>query len=139
MGTSSKRIAPLVEIVLVIFFFALLSAVTLQMFAAAYKQSSRSEALSLAAVVAQSTAEQFKNGTPPKDAAFTKLDNGGIYQVYFDKDFKQVSAGGKYLLELYYTQTATAGGQSLTGRVTVYENSDAEVLTELKLGDYQPE
>lgn len=139
MGTSSKRIAPLVEIVLVIFFFALLSAVTLQMFAAAYKQSSRSEALSVAAVVAQNTAEQFKNGTAPKDAAFTPLENGGIYQIYYDKDFKSVSTGGRYMLELYYTKGLAAGGKSLTGRVTVYESSDSEVLMELKLGDYQPE
>ncbi len=138
MRASSKRIAPLVEMILVIFFFSLLSAITLQMFASAYSQSKRSQVLSVLTVEAQELAEQFKGGLPPEKASFTKVNNGGFYQIFYDKDLNRVQSGGEYMMELYYYTEAAAGGEHLTGRVTVYAQSNSENLFELKLGNYQP-
>ena len=149
MKLSSKSVTLLAEMIIVIFFFGIISTVTLQMFVAAHKKSGQSSAVSMAVLKAQEAAECFKQ-SGKTDVPFPQfLENcyelpgaDGVkrYAVYYDGDWQPVGGPSVYTLEISYNESLRAGGILREGKVIVYQNLEdgnkISILCELELADY---
>jgi type II secretory pathway pseudopilin PulG len=101
----------LVEIVVVILFFALSATVTLQLFVAAHNRQRESSEISAAMLQAQSLVEQFRAGET-MDAT-----------LYFDEDWNPVMGSGKYEVALRVNPEERAAGQMLVANVRVVRSA----------------
>lgn len=149
MKLSSKSITLLAEMIIVVFFFGIISTVTLQLFVAAHKKSEQSSAVSVAVLKAQDAAECFKQsgkeGAPLtqflKDCRELSAMRGAKrYAVYYDEEWQPVAEPAVYTLELNYYESQGEGGILREGKVMVYKNLEdgnkISVLSELELADY---
>ncbi|MCL2817074.1 MAG: hypothetical protein FWD39_01640 [Clostridiales bacterium] len=149
MRLSSKSVTLLAEMIIVIFFFGIISTVTLQMFVAAHKKSGQSSAVSAAVLKAQEAAECFKqSGKADKPLPqllencreFSGADGVKRYAVYYDGDWQSAGGPSVYTLEISYYESLSAGGVLREGKVIVYQilegGSKIGILSELELADY---
>ena len=100
----SKSAVFLFELMIVIFVFTFTAAICMQIFAASFRQSEESRALTMSAVNAQTVAERFKADATAQQAP-----------LWFDRNWKQV----KTEADAYYTVTlvpqGSAAGSSAVG------------------------
>jgi len=149
MKLSSKSVTLLAEMIIVIFFFGIISTVTIQMFVAAHKKSEQSAAVTLAVLKAQDAAECFKQSGKTGEPLTQFLADchelsatGGarLFAVYYDEDWHPVDEPSVYALEISYYERQSAGGLLREGKVMVYKNLDdgnkISILSELELADY---
>ena len=115
--SSSKSGLFLMELILAIVFFAMASAICIQLFAKSYVLSNASADLSMAVASAQSAAESFQ-AYPHNAKSLTDL--GGITIGYqYDADWQPVLDGvqGAYRVTLSYT---AENSNLLTANIAVY-------------------
>ncbi len=128
--SSSRTSLFLMELILVIFFFAVCSAVSLQVFAAARVMSERSAALSSAVLQAQSAAEVYQAAGGNLDHATDLLDGEQVQNgliVYYDKTWLPTNkSAARYQLTLTALQAYTAD-------IAVCDNLDGGVLYTLQV------
>ncbi|MCL2492566.1 MAG: hypothetical protein FWF33_00785 [Clostridiales bacterium] len=108
----SKSAVFLFELMIVIAIFTAAAAICMQIFAASFRQSEQSRALTMSAVNAQTVAERFK-----ADAAAEQAP------LWFDRDWKQV----KTEADAYYTVTLVpqiSGGSGTAANQPVPTDAD---------------
>lgn len=141
-ATARRSTAFLTELLIVILFFSVASAVTIRMFAAAHDTSAQSERLHSAVIEAQSVAEVLR---VEKDAtaalAFlygnvTQQDE--LFVVQFDKSWQPVSSEGAYVLSVAQEDIAQAGGDMLTFEIHI-ATAQGETIYRLETGSYTPQ
>jgi len=116
-----------VEIILVILFFAISVAVTLQLFVAAHGKAQQSTELNAAVMKAQTVAENLE-GVKSQDQLLlilpssTKTDGKSgetVYTVSYDKDWKETSQPPCYLVEVSLKQADETSGTNLQAEIVV--------------------
>lgn len=109
---SAKRSSLfLIELMAAILFFALASAVCIQVFAKSHVKSLETEELNMAVAKVQSAAEAFRNGENPIEILQNIFPDGQmegeIFAEYYDEDFKSCKRENAS-----YALTAEIGSQS---------------------------
>ena len=145
MKTVKSRVF-LVELILVILFFALSTAAVLQLFMAANRQSERSELRTQALVEAQNMAERLRNTERPQ----TVLDKEGwsavasgpstCYTRRYDRAFQPSGEGEIVLSVTVEQQNSEGGGTLLKMKVSVEDTADngGRTLCSLDADRYLP-
>lgn len=127
-----------VEIIIVILFFAIAVAVTLQLFAAANSRAKQSMELNAAVIKAQNAAESL-NAVEDRsslsvflpDSSKTKDQSGNMqYVIQYDKDWKENSKSPCYVLTVTLRQVDQKNGTDLQAEIVV--NRSAEGTAEKK-------
>ena len=90
----------LVEIIIVILFFSLSAAVTLQVFVTTHKKGEQSTNLNMAVVLTQQMTEQYRaNGEKCSWCVSPESREGAtVYTVEYDEDWNPVSRNGSFKL-----------------------------------------
>ena len=128
---SSRSTTPLIEIIIVLFFFAFVCTVLLQMFLLSDEKSKLSENLIKADLVATTILEQQK-GTSIAE---------GKQAYYYDRDWKLCGKDdAAFTAEVRVSVEKTSAGTLFSGTVAVYElrRDILEQLISLPFGDYRP-
>lgn len=122
----------LVELLVVILFFSIASAVTIRLFAAAHQDSIQSERLYRAVTLTQSTCEAIRAFEDSAQALSSlyggyKTDENGQMVVRFNEDWQPVGDGGAVAFELR-VDSALAGqgeqGALLSAEVAVFAEDE---------------
>ena len=128
----------LIEFLIVLFFFLIISTVCLQLFVKAHLITRRSEALSHAQAAAASVAALIESGynTPEKAASYfpeASIESDG-FSITYDSDFRTcTSEKAAYTLKVLMTEN----GQEVLSDITVTEK-DNSVLYELSVSFHRP-
>lgn len=138
MKNFSKVNTFFVEIILVILFFSLASAVTVTFFASAHKTAALSEESNLASLKAQSVMERFKAGELDQDLT---ISYDGSWNLLEDG-----TENGVYLLTLRTKSVPSASGELRYADVTVSKSEQSDekpsgqtkVLCSYETGKYLP-
>lgn len=136
-----------VEIILVILFFAVSVAVTLQLFVAAHGKAQQSTELNAAVMKAQTVAEDFAGATNSDQFLLllpgsTKTgEKGGksVYAVSYDKDWNETAQSPAYLVEVSLQQSNETAGTNLQAEIVVnkvFKNSEPKKIYELSAAHY---
>lgn len=146
---SSRSVTPLVEILIVLFFFAFVCTVVLEMFASADAKSQLAADINRAAVAAQNCAETIRGRESSllseslPDFEIADAGSQRVFTRWLDKDWNtSEKSGARYLMEIKIKKADSAAGILTKGTLSVYrvENGGAskQVLIELPLGEYTP-
>ncbi len=132
---KSGSMAFLLELILVILFFSLSTAVTLRLFVAAHGKEQESSRISDALERAQDTAEQFRvKGTAMFDSA-----DGWTYVIEEDLSALYTRAYNDGLTVTVLVADGDAlAGQLERGEICVYAGADPDPLCRLPLTRYLP-
>ena len=128
----------LIEFLIVLFFFLIISTVCLQLFVKAHLITRRSEALSHAQAAAASVAALIESGndTPEKSASYfpeASIESDG-FSITYDSDFRTCTPEkAAYTLKVLMTEN----GQEVLSDITVTEK-DHSVLYELSVSFHRP-
>lgn len=115
-----------IEIIIVICFFAVSAAVTLQLFAAANSRAQQSSDLSAAVVQAQDVAERFKGIASPEKLAetlqavvSTSHDGTEHLRLDYDKAWNRTRSAPYYTVDIALTKDAAESGMLLKADISV--------------------
>lgn len=110
-SSGSRSCLFLMEMIIAILFFSLVSAVCLQVFTKAHLLSEDASDLSAAVVQTESVAELLKHSESSGNASFAELlkneysnyaKEESIYSVYFDENWNNCEAGeGFYIMKIH--------------------------------------
>lgn len=126
---------PMIEIVIVIGVFAVLSVFLLRMFVTADRLSSDAENIGTAVVHAQSAAERIKGGENPEtvlsDLGLSRdgaTDRGAeaVYSGFYDRDWKPVREAGAFEMRIQMSVSET---NVLTALITVTDSGKKELCS----------
>ncbi len=148
MRSGNKKNPALVELVLVILFFALSSVVLVQVFVKARVMSETSRAETLGLVQMQDLIERWK-GTPKAPEHVFSGENGWVAEeagegvmVYVNGCGKDLVLGadeeGFYELRAELWREPSGAGELFHIRLGLVRRHDGETLTELETLRYQP-
>ena len=115
MKQIGKANSFLIELIIVIFFFAIASTVTLQLFMNAQAKTSETKQLSMAVINVQSALEKARSGIESGDISLQHVFDGsdlsgGVYTLYYDKDWKRVTENGYYSITVSLKTADTKAG-----------------------------
>lgn len=131
---KSGSMAFLLELILVILFFSLSTAVTLRLFVAAHDKERDSSRLSDALEYAQDTAERFRvKGTSMFDPS-----DGWTYVIEEDLSALYTRACGDLTVTVLVADGDALAGQLESGEIRVYAPADPDPLCRLPLTRYVP-
>lgn len=129
----------LVEMVIVILFFALSASVTLQLFVAAHNKSVQSQEINIAGVKAQEVLEAARGaGT---DSTFTKTADGALTAEYqYDAQWNAVQQSPGYIVKMQITSKQQASGAMRYSHVDVVKvgNNREDTIYQLDAQKYEP-
>lgn len=147
MKHKTKLNAFLVELIIVILFFALSCAVVVQLFASAHQSEELSNRKSRAMLQAQQWAEQVQASSSPDDviqvfSAFEQEEAGGAVRLsaVFGEDWNVAGEGeGSYRVECTVRQTASSAGCLVEVDLEIHDcTAKQTLLCALDLGRYFP-
>lgn len=131
---KSGSMAFLLELILVILFFSLSTAVTLRLFVAAHDKERDSSRLSDALECAQDTAERFRvQGTSMFDPS-----DGWTYVIEEDLSALYTRTCGGLTVTVLVADGDALAGQLESGEIRVYAPADPDPLCRLPLTRYVP-
>ncbi|HEX3038225.1 MAG TPA: hypothetical protein VHO94_04440 [Oscillospiraceae bacterium] len=147
MKQASKVNPFFVEIILVILFFAVSVAVTLQLFVAAHGKAQQSTELNAAVMKAQTVAESLAGATNSDQLLLllpgsTKADEKGgksVYTVSYDKNWNETAQSPSYVVEVSLQQANGTTGTNLQAEIVVnkvLKNSGSKKIYELSAEHY---
>ena len=138
--TGGRSGAFLAEMVVVLLFFSIASAIVLRLFVGAYTQNRLSVNTSQAILKAQSAAESYRaTGDAALALAAVSADSDGG-TAWFDRDWGAPSDEADRAFALRIGLSAgenSAGGTMRRADITV-GGADGEILYSLTVGDYRP-
>lgn len=123
---TSKSGLFLLELMIIILFFAITSAVCVQLFVTAHLTDQHSSDLNHAVLEVQSAAEYFKEGTTPKELSAllgAKLNNDGTLSVGYDKDWNRSLTGEDCPYALQITNSSLDNGM-LSADVSMHKEDE---------------
>ncbi len=137
---TSHHGAVMVEPIIVLSFFAIISVFLLRMFASTEKVRSGAEKMSKAVIRAESAMEYVlgsakMNGTP-ESIGFLNTNDGNAFVKYFDKNWEETQNDGAYAMTLEVEKEKTAAGEMLNYRVSITEVGNEKEIYELKAKKY---
>ena len=146
MSHKTKLNAFLVELVLVILFFALSCAVVVQLFASAHQTSMRSSRQTSALLQAQQLMESVQASDSPQGVlqVFSGFEqqpqqDGVRLAAVFDGDWNQLSAAGSYQVSCLLTREQGAAGELVTVQLEIRDQTpNGAVLCSLGTSRYFP-
>ena len=109
----------LMELIIAICFFAIASAICVQLFARAHTLSQRSKGIQMAVMNAQSVAEGFRGleGDIDALASFWRASaSDGSFVVWFDDEWATVARGGRF--EMVVTSDVSAVPATISMSIT---------------------
>lgn len=133
---TSKSGLFLLELMIIILFFAVTSAVCVQLFVTAHLTDLHSSDLNHAVLEVQSAAECFKEGGTSNELCAllgAKLNNDGTISVRYDKDWNRSLTGENCPYTLHITDRSTTGGM-LSASVSMHKED--ELLFEVTVQRY---
>lgn len=127
MKQVSKTNPFFVEIILVILFFSVSVAVTLQLFVAAHGKAQQSKELNAAVMKAQTVAESLSGVTDSEQLSLllpgsvkTNGENGVVrYILSYDKDWNETTQPASYQMQILLKQAQEKSGTNLQAEITV--------------------
>ena len=148
MKVAEKRNPALVELVLVILFFALSSVVLVQVFVKAHLLSQESQAQTLGLVLSEDLLEQWKE-TPTKPEQLFSLENGwreedagGSVRTFLSGCGEKMEPASLeaavYEVRAELWSDSTEAGELYHIRVLITNMKDKKVQTELETARYVP-
>ncbi len=136
-----------IEIIIVICFFAISAAVTLQLFAAANSRAQQSSDLSAAVVQAQDVAERLKGVSSAEEfagtlqAAVSTFSDGTEHlRLDYDKAWNRTRSAPYYTVDVALTKDTAEGGTLLKADISVLRrkvSGDSKLYT-LNTARYLP-
>lgn len=147
MKTSGRKNPVLAELILVILFFSLSSAVLVQVFVKARNMSEISRAETLGLVLAQDWVEQWKyNPQKPREVfleeyGWENLSTGGEeenFRASVDENMILGTGEGVFEIQAQFSKEEREAGSFCRIRVTVVRNRDGRQIAELKTASYIP-
>ena len=145
-GTNSGVMLPVVELVIAIGLFTIISIFIVKFFTSANTMSRQADDLSKGLIKAESVIELSKTFSPEEVAkelggSFTENKEAKLIEMYYDKDWKQVDVSGnfKYMLAATITDTPNSNGVLSDIHVLVHrndENNDNTVIVDLEGAKY---
>ena len=141
--SNSGVMLPVVELVIAIGLFTIISIFIVKFFTSANTMSRQADELSKGLIKAEAAIELTK-ALSPKEAAKElggKLEESEIdklIEVYYDKDWKVTDLTGnfKYILTVMITDTPSGNGTLSNIHVTINTKDDDTVITNLKGSKY---
>nr|WP_315101049.1 hypothetical protein [uncultured Catonella sp.] len=141
--SNSGVMLPVVELVIAIGLFTIISIFIVKFFTSANTMSRQADELSKGLIKAEAAIELTK-ALSPKEAAKElggKLEESEIdklIEVYYDKDWKVTDLTGnfKYILTVMITDTTSGNGTLSNIHVTINTKDDDTVITNLKGSKY---
>ncbi len=136
-----------IEMIIVILFFAISSAVTLRLFVAADSRANQSSDLSAAVIKAQDIAEQIQgisspNELPPALRAAKRTNSGGTqhFQIGYDRQWNETSAAPRYAAEVSVAKTGSGSGVLVRADISVFriESGGRKQIFALSPAKYLP-
>lgn len=129
----------LIELMVSILFFALASAVCIQVFAKSHTKSIETAKLNMAVANAQSAAEIFLNNDSPEDMLLLVFPEGQMsadaFTAYFDKDFNSChKKDASYMLNVRINSKAS----DQISQITVSESGSEKIIYSLELKKHVP-
>lgn len=111
---SSKSNLFLMELIILILFFSIASAICVRLFVSAHLDSLESAALNRAVLAAQSAVEVYKNADDPGEAFSAQLNaaaEGGGFVVRYDAEWQPLPEGKQpaYLLKIILSEDGNVG------------------------------
>ncbi len=125
---SSKTKLFLIELIVVIFFFAISSVVCINLFARARLMSLSSSETTNAMLRAQAAAETIRgtNGDPRSSSGFSgAVANANGYTLYYDENWAGVAGAAE---AAYRMNVTFAGSERLVKATITVQKGDAELL-----------
>ena len=145
-STNSGVMLPVVELVIAIGLFTIISIFIVRFFTSANTMSRQADDLSKGLIKAGSAIELSKALSPEEvvkelGGKLTENKENRLIEVYYDKDWKQVDVTGnfKYMLALTITDTPNANGILSDIRVLVHRNdgnNENTVIADLEGAKY---
>ncbi|HKM31939.1 MAG TPA: type II secretion system protein [Oscillospiraceae bacterium] len=139
--SARRSSAFLVELLIVVLFFSIASAVTIKLFVAAHDKSVSSQELVNAVAQSQSVAEAIKATDSPEQALSLlyrdKVASTGEMQaeIFFDENWQVVGNPSSYKLTVKYSVTPEGAGEMLTAEIITY-TQDNKLIYALNISDY---
>jgi hypothetical protein len=139
---SSKAVTPLLELVVILFFFAFMSTMVLRLFAMSYQRSMEARDINRALWAAQDVAEGLRGGMAPEELGLTRHMTGeSSFTQYFDADWNPVQLPRQVVFQLLLVLWRNHDGLTM-GYVTVsrWNEGDSEDahLTMLPFASHVP-
>lgn len=137
--SAGKPNSFLMEMLLVLLFFAISAAIVLQLFASAYRKGRESTVKNEAMLYAQTVLEQIHVKNDP--VAFLTTEKGfaaekGHYTLLLDEDWRPCGEEDcRYRVTIDATLTPTEAGQMFSGTLQIQEEN---LICELPLAVYLP-
>ena len=131
--TSSRSGLLLMEIIIAILFFSVVSAICLQLFVKAHNMGADTEELDMAVRQCSSVAEILSQGGQPAAQLDDLSDDGGF--IYFNEDFQTCKKDdSQYHLDISSSPEDTG---VTTYDIALYANDDTECIYSLKVDTYR--
>jgi hypothetical protein len=115
-----------IEMIIVILFFAISSAVTLRLFVAADSRADQSSDLSTAVIKAQDIAEQIQGISSPDKLpaalrAAKRTGSGGTehFQIGYDRQWNETSGAPRYAADITVAKTTSESGMLVRAEISV--------------------
>lgn len=129
--TKSAFRMPMIELIIVIGVFALLSVFLVQMFMGTNRLQKRSTDISKALICTQTIAEQIKHtasiGETAEKFQMIAYDNTSLnYCIYYDKDWKQTSLPSDNLILVQSMITHEKTGRMVSAVIKAYTCTNVE-------------
>jgi type II secretory pathway pseudopilin PulG len=133
---------PMIELILVIGIFAVISVFLVQMFMGTNRLQSKATDISKALIQAETVAEQIKNsasiGETAKVFGMTSYDNSAFnYCIYYDNDWKQTKDPSNNIVLVTSSIEKKENGRMVSAEIVAYackdvkSTKDREALVEL--------
>lgn len=128
-----------VEMIIVILFFSICSAVTVNFFADANKKAQKSSEINKAVILAQNTVEEFKSNTDifkinKLYKTYSETDKFHLFEFWYDKDFNKTEDDSPtYIMKVQINKNDT---NIITADISIYRANDELNLFSVKTGKF---
>lgn len=127
----------LMELLIMLLFFALSVSVCLQLFTKAYTLTKKSQDLTEAVTLAQSTASLLKSGEMNTETLQKQWPSGqnkdGDFLLYLDEDWNECSETESSC----YLQVAFSPGAIVSSEISIWKTAAGEKIYSLEVNKYQ--
>lgn len=125
---------PMIELILVIGIFAVISVFIVQMYMGTNRIQNKATDISKAMIQAETVTEQIKHsasiGETAKVLGMVAFDNTAHnYCIYFDNNWKQTSSPSENIILVTSTVEKKENGRMVSAQITAYACADVESTT----------
>ncbi len=136
---SSRSVSPILEVLVILFFFSFVITLVLQIFSFAYQESVRAADLSAATMQAQTLAERLKAGDQSFLAQANQTSDG--YTLLFDAEFAPATADEAHFIALITVdEQALSSGTLLSAELNIsyYNTQENDTLCMVPITGFTP-